>query len=178
MRRWIAALTLLSASVLAAPAAPVPSTITRTSRPVRLLRTWDDTVKGKGGVEYARRVDLLYDYGRGVAREEYYGADGALLGSREIKQNQPQPSREEIDEAIALIKADAALRRIVVRRAAEFEGGFILEEERGRPCGPGTRCLQIQLLTPDHSGLLRWTVVDLVKRVIAYPVYPARTVQP
>jgi len=44
------------------------------------------------------------------------------------------------------------------------------------PCGPGSRCLQIQILTPDNLGLLRWTVVDLVQRRIAYPVYVPRGV--
>ena len=29
----------------------------------------------------------------------------------------------------------------------------------------------MQLLTSDHKGLLRWTVVDLVRQRVAYPVY-------
>ena len=179
MRRWIAALTLLSGSVLAATAAPLQPGITRTSRPVRLLRSWEDTIKGNDGTEYTRRVDLLFDYGRGVAREEYSAADGTLLGSREIKQSQPQPSEEEVAEATSLILADAELSRIVRRRSARFNGGFLLEEARGRPCGPGTRCVQLQVLSPDQRGLLRWTVVDLVQRRIAYRIYvPGRAVNP
>lgn len=179
VRRWIAALTLLGGAVLAATAAPFQPDVTRTSRPVRLLRSWEDTVKGKNGAEYTRRVDLLFDYGRGIAREEYRAADGTPLGWRDIKQNQPAPSPEEIAEATKLILADAELARLVSRRSARFNGGFVLEEARGRPCGPGTRCIQLQVLSSDQRGLLRWTVVDLVGRKLAYRVYlPGKAVNP
>jgi len=164
--------TLVCAATLALAERPLE--ITRTSRPVRLLRSWNETIKASGGREYVRRVELLFDYEKAVARENYYTPEGRLYGSREIKQNQPQPSAEEIDEAKQLIQADAELARIVERRSAAFNGGFLLEEARGMPCGPGSRCLQIQLLTSDHLGLLRWTVVDLVQRRIAYPVYVPR----
>jgi hypothetical protein len=151
-----------------------PVVVTRTSRPVRLLRTWQEPVKGPAGREHVRRVELVFDYAKGVARENYYTADGRPWGEREIKQRQPQPSPEEVAEAKELILRDPELARIVERRAAGFNGGFLLEEARGLPCGPGTRCIQMQLLTPDHSGLLRWTVVDLVRRRIAYPVFIPR----
>jgi hypothetical protein len=145
--------------------------VTRTSRPVRLLRTWQETIKGAAGREYLRRVELVFDYEKGVAREIYYTAEGRPWGGREIKQRQPQPSAEEIAEAKELILRDRELARIVERRAAQFNGGFLLEEARGLPCGPGSRCVQLQLLTPDHAGLLRWTVVDLVQQRVAYPIY-------
>ena len=180
MRRAFAPLTLAVGAILlcAAAIAARPQPVTRVSRPVRLLRSWTETIKASGGREYVRRVELLFDYDKGVARENYYTPEGRLYGSREIKQNQPQPSAEEIAEAKELILRDADLARIVERRAAAFNGGFLLEEARGQPCGPGSRCLQIQLLTPDQSGLLRWTVVDLAQRKIAYPVYVPRGVNP
>jgi len=176
MRRAFGPLTLAVGATLlcAAALAERADIVTRTSRPVRLLRSWSETIKASGGREYVRRVELVFDYGKGVARENYYTLEGRLYGSREIKQNQPAPSAEEIAEAKELIRREPHLARIVERRAAEFNGGFLLEEARGLPCGPGSRCLQIQLLTPDHSGLLRWTVVDLVQRKIAYPVYVPR----
>ena len=160
---------LLPALVLAQGSANAP--YTRTSRPVRLLRSWQESIKGAAGREFFRRVDLVFDYEKGVARELYFTSDGRAWGGREIKQKQPQPSAEEIAEARELILADRELSRIAGRRSAQFNGGFLLEEARGMPCGPGTRCIQMQLLTPDHSGLLRWTVVDLVQRGIAYSVY-------
>ena len=160
---------LLPAPGLAEESAASP--VTRTSRPVRLLRSWQETLKGAAGREYVRRVELVFDYEKGVARENYYTAEGRPWGRREIKQNQPQPTAEEVAEAQELILRDRELARIVERRRAGFNGGFLLEEARGLPCGPGSRCLLIQLLTPDHGGLLRWTVVDLVRQRVAYPIY-------
>jgi len=185
MRRVFAPCVLMiGAALVAAPARAQREThtvtrpVTRESRPVRVLRSWEETVKAAGRGEYTRRVEVVFDYEKGVARQNYYSTDGLLYDSREIKQNMPAPSAEEIAEAQDLILRDAELSRIVARRAAVFEGGFILEEGRGFPCGPGSRCLQVQLLTPDHSGLIRWTVVDLVKRQIAYPVFVPKGANP
>lgn len=168
MRRIAPVLLVLAALVPAA--AVLATTVTRTSRPVRLLRTWDETIK-VGAREFPRRVEVVFDYAEGVARENYYTLDGALVGSKKITQNMPSPSPEEIAEALMVVRADPDLDRIALRRSAVFEGGFALEEGRGERCGPGSRCLQIQLISPDRVGLIRWVVVDLVKREIAYRVY-------
>ncbi len=177
MRRDFAARALALAGLLAAATAFADSAVTRTSRPVRLLRSWDEPIKAPNGREYVRHVELVFDYGKGIARERYsYGDDRLMYGTRDIKQSQPGPSPEEIAEAKELVLQDAELSRIVARRSAELEGGFILEEARG-PCGPRTRCLQIQILTTDRLGLLRWTVVDLVTRKVAYPVYVPKGVR-
>jgi hypothetical protein len=172
MRRFFAARALAIAGMLvAAPALP-EDVVDRTSRPVRLLRSWDETVKAPNGREYVRRVAVVFDYGKGFAQERYsYGDDPRVYGRRNIKQSQPSPSPEEIAEAQDLVRQDPELGRIVARKNAVLEGGFILEEGKRRRCGPGSRCLQIQLLSPDREGLVRWTVVDLVKREIAYPVF-------
>ncbi len=171
-RKDFAACALAVAGMLVAAPARPENAVTRTSRPVRLLRTWDETIKAPNGRDYVRRVELVFDYGRGIAQERYfYGAGRRIDGTRDIKQSQPSPSPEEIAEARDLVRQDPELGRIAARRNAVFEGGFILEEGRGRRCGPGSRCLQIQLLSPDRAGLVRWTVVDLVKREIAYPVF-------
>ncbi len=173
LRRDVAARLLAVVGALAAASAQAESGgVTATSRPVRLLRSWDETVKAPNGRDYIRHVELVFDYTRGFAQERYSsGADARIYGTRDIKQSQPSPSPEEIAEAGDLVRRDAELGRIVARKNAVLEGGFILEEGRGRRCGPGSRCLQIQLLSPDREGLVRWTVVDLVKREIAYPVY-------
>ena len=179
-RMRIAALILAAGGVwtTVVAAATIEPPVTRTSRPVRLLRTWEDTVKGQDGAEYARRVELVFDYARGYARENYYAADGTLLGSRKIKQNQPRPSPEEIEEAAGLIRSDPELARVIRRRSARFSAGFILEESNGLPCGPGARCLQMQILTSDQRGLMRWTVVDLARRAIVYRVYLPKAANP
>jgi hypothetical protein len=147
------------------------SEVTRTSRPVRLLRSWGETLKASGGREFQRRVDLVIDYSRGIASEISYTPDGRVYKTREIRQNLPVPSVEEIAEAKQLLLSDPGIAKIVARFSAVLEGGFVVEEANGLPCGPGSRCLQIQILSPDRSGLIRWTVVDLARLKLAYPVY-------
>jgi hypothetical protein len=139
----------------------------RDTRPVRLLRTWYDSIKTRQG-DVPRRVDVVYDYSQAAAFERAYTLDGRLMWSRRIRVNPPQPSHEEIEEAKNIVRADPELSRVMTRFAAELEGGFLTEERRGKPCGPGTRCVLLQLVAPRHAGLIRWTAVDLVKQRIAY----------
>ncbi len=179
MRRDFAAGALAVAGILLAASALAEGPVTRTSRPVRLLRNWEETVKAPNGREYKRRVELVFDYAGGFARERYYYNDDVRsYGWRDIKQSQPSPSPEEIEEAQDLVRRDPELGRIVTRKNAVLEGGFILEEGRGRRCGPGSRCLQIQLLSPDRAGLVRWTVVDLARSEIAYAVFVPKGARP
>ena len=166
--------TLLAASVawIAAisPAGMAQERVTRTSRPIRLLRSWEETVK-TGGRESARQVQILFDYAKGQAREDSYSLKGVLLSSRQITRNMPAPSPEEIAEAFAFVRADAGLASLFARFSVVLEGGFLLEEDSGMPCGPGSRCIHVLLLSSDRSGLIRHVVVDLGARSIPYPVY-------
>ncbi|MEX0878906.1 MAG: hypothetical protein WEB59_14605 [Thermoanaerobaculia bacterium] len=167
MRRTLLALALLLGL---ATAAIGDSEVTRSSRPLRLLRTWYDSIKTPAG-DLPRRVDILYDYGSASALERAYTLDGRLISSRRIVVNPPTPSPEEIEEAFAIVRADAEMARIIGRFSADLEGGFLIEEARGTACGPGARCLLIQVLSPDHSGLIRVMGVDLVKRNIPYRTF-------
>ncbi|MFY9552231.1 MAG: hypothetical protein WAU32_13860 [Thermoanaerobaculia bacterium] len=174
MRKASAPVLMAAAIVLCVATAGAETSqavVTRTSRPVRLLRSWEETVKASGGREYARKVEVVFDYGQGIARENYYTLDGRLYGSRAIKQNLPAPSPEEIAEAIALVQQHAGFVPIFARFRVVPEGGFLLQEDRGRPCGPGSRCLQIFLLSSDRAGLIRRVVVDLVTKGIPYRSY-------
>ena len=171
----LAASVARSASAASQPRRP-PDPITRTSRPVRLLRTWSDTVKVEGtGREYPRTVRLVFDYGVGEAREESYDTHGILRATRRIKQNLPAPSPEEIAEAFDITRRDAGLASVFARFAVALDGGFLLEEEAGLPCGPGSRCLHVFLMSSDRAGIIRRVVVDLVRQTIAYPVYTPST---
>jgi len=141
--------------------------IGRDTRPVRLLRSWYDSIKTRRG-EIQRRVDVVYDYGQAAAFERASTLDGRLMWSRRIRVNPPQPSPEEIAEAKEIVRANPELQKVMARFNAELEGGFLTEEKAGMACGPGTRCVLIQLVAPRHAGLIRWTAVDLVKQRIAY----------
>ncbi len=160
-----------------ASSAPAELVITRTSRPVRLLRTWEEPVKTASGYEYTRRVDLVFDYRKGVAYQNFYSADGLRLGSKKIAQTLPAPSPEEIEEAFAMVRADPDLTRMFSRFRPVLEGGFVLEEGRTRPCGPGARCLHVFLLSSDRAGLIERLVVDLARQRIVYRNYVPPTIR-
>lgn len=147
------------------------SEVTRTSRPVRLLRSWEETVKDSNGRDSMRRVDVVFDYGRGAAREEFFDASGRLTGRRPILVGLPPPSPEEVDEAFGIVSADPEMQKIIEGLSASLTGGFVIEEARKKPCGPGSRCLLILVTSKDHTGLIRRLIVDLVRRDIPYRTF-------
>jgi hypothetical protein len=167
MRRVLGVLIVLFG---VAGATPGDASITRSSRPIRLLRSWHEPVKTPAG-EIVRRVDILYDYGKAAAFERIFTLDGTLIRNRRIVVNPPTPSQEEIQEAFDIVRADVEMRRILKRFSAQLEGGFLIEEGRGKACGPGARCLLIQIISSDRSGLIRVMGVDLVRQSIPYRTF-------
>jgi len=161
----------LLAAAVPASAQLAQSEVTATSRPLRLLRSWEETVKGTGGREVPRRVDVVFDYEKGVAYENFYTLDGIQTGRMTLGAGHPAPSRVEIREAYDVVRADPEFDRVFKRFKVVFEGGFVLNEDRGKPCGPGSRCLRVFLLSSDRAGTIRQVVVDLVKSQVAYDDY-------
>jgi|SRR5215468_8592713 len=157
------ATSLLLGAVLVSSPTPEPAHRTR------VLRTWHDSIKVSGR-DVARRVDVVFDYTSGIAREIAHDDAGTLLSSR-VLYHPPQPSRDEIAEALGLVKADPELGRMMDRTKAVADGGFLLQERPGEPCGPRTRCVQLLLLSEDRLGGLRRVVVDLTRPAIAYRAY-------
>jgi hypothetical protein len=148
-----------------------PSRITRTSRPMRLIRSWEEPDKSEAG-EQPRRVDVFVDYSSGEAWERFTSAFGEPLGRMAIAIGSPRPSPEEIAEAFQLARKSPELALTFKRYPSlVLEGGFILQEPQGSPCGPQTRCLHVFLLSPDRAGLIRRIVVDLSHLRLAYKTY-------
>jgi len=148
---------------------PPPSEVTRTSRPVRLLRSWEETVKLPGDREYPRKVEIVFDYSQGYAFELTVNSAGQVVKREKLGAGHPAPSREEIDEAFQIVRHEADYQRIFQRFNVVLEGGFVLLETPDKRCGPGTRCLRVFLLSSDRAGTIRQAVVDLVKREVVYP---------
>lgn len=160
------------ALLLAAGAVPAIAGDTASATRTRVLRSWPEDVK-VGGKTVAGRIDIQFDYDRGVATWLTLDDQGAVVESQEFPpgMGQPRPTEEEIEEARELVRADLRLGRVLRQTGAGMSGGFLLAEKPGRACGPGSRCLQVQLVSSDGFGLVRWVVVDLVKRQIPYPMY-------
>jgi hypothetical protein len=173
MKRVSAPLLTIAATLLCATtirAQQLGSAITESSRPVRLLHDWYDTIKTPRG-EIARRVDILYDYSKATAIERWYTIDGRQFFERRFVVNPPLPSEKEIEEAFEIVRTDREMIPIIRRFNAVLDGGFLIEEGRGKACGPGSRCVLVQVLSPDRSGLIRVMGVDLVKRNIPYRAF-------
>lgn len=173
MKRVSGPLLTVAAALLCVPtlrAQQLSSEITEESRPVRLLRNWYDTIETRRG-EIPRRVDILYDYSKAAAIERWYTLDGRMFFERKFVRNPPTASDKEIEEAFEIVRNDPQLSPVIRWFHAVLEGGFVIEEGRGKACGPGARCLLIQLLSPDRSGLIRVVGVDLVKRNVPYPAF-------
>lgn len=161
-------LAFLALGGLGTAGALAQSEITATSRPLRLLHSWQETVKGTAG-ESPRRVDVIFDYRKGVAYELFSTPDGKRIGKMTLGAGQPAPSQAEIQEAYEVVRDDPQFEPIFRKFQPVFEGGFVLLERRGQPCGPGSRCLRVFLLSSDRSGTIRQVIVDLVKQSVTYP---------
>jgi hypothetical protein len=137
---------------------------------VRVLRAWDESVE-VGGKAVRGRVELVFDYEQGLAFEQIYDGKGQLVDRRPGPRI-PTPSREEIDEAIAVVSADPTMGAVIEAHKAYVDGGFILDESAGRPCGPRSRCLQIFAFRTDAGEIpLFRAVVDLTKDGASSIVY-------
>ena len=145
------------------PGARPPQAAVRAGlRPQEVLRSWQDRVKIDGRDEL-RIVEIVFDYSAGEARRRVFDAAGQLL-SEEVLANQPRPTTSEIAEAIDIVRRDPELGRLARDKRAFFDGGFLLRERQGEPCGPPARCLQILMLSKSHWELLRRPVVDVGQR--------------
>ena len=78
-----------------------------------------------------------------------------------------RPTRAEDDAARSLISLDAAIAADMSRSVypAFIDGGFALVREEGHACGPGSRCLQYDVLQSVPGEVfaprMRYVVVDL-----------------
>jgi hypothetical protein len=138
----------------------------------RVLRSWPEDVT-VGGKVVSGRIDIVYDYDRGVATWLTLDDQGKVVQAKEMAPGHgvPRPTDEEIAEAKDIVRADIRLERILRATKATMEGGFLLDEAPGKACGPGSRCIQIQMVSADGYGLVRWVVVDLNKGQMAYSLY-------
>lgn len=139
------------------------------------IRSWEEPVKTANGEE-VRHVEIAFDYAKGVTLRRTYDASGALVGAEEIGR-QPRPSDAELAESAAIIAADAELAPLLAASDATIEGGFLYHvddfEQPLAACGPGSRCLQFDLVAPDHVESVRFVVVDLAtRRVVEHDLFP------
>ncbi|NJL26734.1 MAG: hypothetical protein HC897_02095 [Thermoanaerobaculia bacterium] len=155
-------LVALSAALATAGMAETPAD---KARAPRVVRAWEDTVKIDGHDVY-RRVEIVFDYQRGEAFQRTWDASGQLVG--EHRAPTPRPSDEELAEALAIVNGDLELAPRIRADQLRLEGGFTLREGAGKPCGQGSRCLQIFASKPQGEAPSFRAVVDLVSGQVIY----------
>ncbi|MEM9997473.1 MAG: hypothetical protein AAF809_07200 [Bacteroidota bacterium] len=140
----------------------------------RVLRAWSEPVKLSDGTTDTYANEIVFDYATGEARQVVRDSAGRLVTSFPVRQ--PRPTPAEMTEARTLLMAETEFQALRSARPFDADGGFILLEDAGMPCGPGSRCLQLDLLdTADRTQRVGYVVVDLVTRTVVYPDFdPAR----
>jgi hypothetical protein len=124
-----------------------------------VLRSWHDRVKIDGR-DQTRFVEIVFDYGLGVARRRIYDAQDSLI-SDEVLAGQPRPSIAEIEEAFDTVRRDPELGGLARSVNAIFDGGFLLREAAGKRCAPPARCLQVYLFSESGHDVHRRPIVDM-----------------
>lgn len=130
----------------------------------RLLRIWSDVAKGSDG-PYRRASLIFRDYDRGTAREITINLSTGAIDTRELVGI--PPSREEIEEAMSIIRRDPALAGFVANPKLELVGGFHGRSRRADdPCAREI-CLDFAFMRANYSGPARYVIVNLTRRIVA-----------
>ncbi len=139
-----------------------------------VLRSWQDHVKIDGR-DQPRFVEIVFDYELGVARRRVYDAQDGLI-SDEALAGQPRATTAEIAEAFDTVRRDPEIGQMARSVNAIFDGGFLLREAAGEPCGPPARCVQVFILSESGHEEYQHPIIDLnPSGRIVYRDYTPRT---
>jgi hypothetical protein len=131
----------------------------------RLLRAWSDVAKGSSG-SYRRAVMVLRDYDAGTAQEISVNLETGAIETRELVGI--QPSREEIEEGMTIVRSDPALATLVANPNLTLIGGFHNRSLRSDdPCSREI-CLDFAFMKPNYGGPARYVIVNLTRRIVAH----------
>ena len=161
MRRTLFSL-LLSALLLGV----LPSANAQNATGERVLRSWTMDVKLDDGSRALWTFTVTYDTDAGEYIRTTTDESGALIERTIQTSSVIPPNQEEIEMARAVIFADPDLNELYGRAEnPHLSGGFVLQREAGHPCGPGSRCLQFDMVDVDVAASLvnriRYVVVDV-----------------
>lgn len=162
---FIALLTVIASSATAQSNETETQTLSFSE--TRVLFSATDRVKGNGGEMVTRATILTYDPIAGQYVETVRDGSGAVVSRKSTATAMVGPTPEEAAFALQHIKHDSVLRSLIgeARHEVVIEGGFPLVREPGHPCGPGSRCLQYDVmeLVPGKRGArrIRYVIIDL-----------------
>jgi hypothetical protein len=133
---------------------------------VRVLHDLVDEVKLDDGTTARWRFRTTYDPETGITEHVVTDESGRVVRRESGSGGLNVPSPEEIAQAEAIIRADPEIAALIAKASdPRVSGGFILQREAGHPCGPGSRCLQFDVLNVNHeerrNTRIRFVVVDM-----------------
>lgn len=133
---------------------------------VRVLHDIVDDVKLDDGSTARWRFRTTYDPATGITEQVVTNESGQVVRRESGQGGLDVPSPQEIARAEAIIRADPELAALIAAATdPRVSGGFILQREPGHPCGPGSRCLQFDILNVDREARrntrIRYVVVDM-----------------
>ena len=157
--------------VLAVPAALAQSA--GAPQEVRILHDLVDDVKLDDGSTARWRFVTTYDPASGITEQVVTDESGRVIRRESGPGGLDVPAPEEIAAAEAIIMSDPELTSIMATvPVPHVTGGFILQREEGHPCGPGSRCLQFDVISIDRAARrnsrLRYVVVDMRENRLLY----------
>ncbi len=147
----------------------------------RVLHSAVTDVKGPDGPAMYRYT-TTYDPARGeYVRTVEDEASGAVIKREVLKSIMRGPTPEEAEIAQQLIATDAELAGLIgaAQHPVEIVGGFpLVREAEAGFCGPGSRCMQFDILemVPGQRAArrVRYVVVDMRDgRIVARDLDPA-----
>ena len=126
-------------------------------------------------------VEYGWDYAKGVARETVFDPATGKVISKTDKPGEPLGlSDREVELAIALLREDAQLKRLLSTPNLHFYAGFAYREATDPDCYEHSRCVHaIVSAGDDGERHIAHSIVDLVTRRVIHPLYePNRTPDP
>jgi hypothetical protein len=124
-----------------------------------------DTDKEGNGDPLGRATSVVFNYTTNRATRLHVDSTSGSVVRQETLSGVPQGSREERDQAMAVVKNLPELSRLIAEENAALEGGFVVSPPDGRPSDH--RYLQIKILSQDRRRLLRFVTVDMTSNSVA-----------
>lgn len=132
----------------------------------RVLYAVTDSVKTDDGRRARVTRTVTYDPVAGTYTDLTVDADGATLRRSVHATSVAAPTEAELAAARQLVAQHPEVAPLIAEAggAVHVEGGFPLVREPGHACGPGGRCVTVDVFEVTPEGpprRLRYTVVDL-----------------
>lgn len=160
--RW---LTAVLAVLFVVPVAGAQPLRLSASSP-RVLFSVSDSVKTDRGVRERVTRTVTYDPVAGTTTDRTTGTDGHVFRESVRMSSVIAPTPDEAEAARMLTASHSDIAPLIAgaRGTVRVEGGFPLVREDGHPCGPGGRCVLMDVFetTPGRPAeRLRYVIVDL-----------------